>query len=160
MLNMHGRETVSEPLGQCYLWNVEEPSAESPASSSQSTPPPTPSPSPCRSLLSNSNGYMYIPRAPAPCAQTPKHLFPFWYDFGLFILPFFPLHAPRDRVSYCSVLTSTCELRQRRGNSCGPNATHVTFLQLSSAKQCPTLKESSHVGEKVCRDCYDRICIT
>lgn len=55
MSNMHGRQTVSEPLGQCYLWNVEEPSAESPASSSHSTPPPTPSPSPCRSLLSNSS---------------------------------------------------------------------------------------------------------
>jgi hypothetical protein len=36
--------TESESPGQHYPWNVEEPSAESPASSSQPTPPLTPSP--------------------------------------------------------------------------------------------------------------------
>jgi hypothetical protein len=36
--------TEPESPGQPYPWNVEEPSAESPASSSQPTPPPTPSP--------------------------------------------------------------------------------------------------------------------
>lgn len=45
--------TVSESPGQHYPWNVEEPSAESPASSSQSTLPPTLSPR--RSLLGSSS---------------------------------------------------------------------------------------------------------
>ena len=55
--------TESESPGQRYPWNVEELSAESPASSSQPTPPPTPSPR--RSLLGSSSSVPRVsPTAP------------------------------------------------------------------------------------------------
>ena len=59
--------TVSELPGQHYLWNVEEPSAESTASSSQPTPPPTPSSR--RSLLGNSSS------APRVSPTAPRSMF-------------------------------------------------------------------------------------